>query len=122
MSSHFCSDWAAARLAGPPAAFVASITFRTISSSLAQRWFHDLHHSQSPDEVRGFHDDCRRPPYVVALADRVWITIPMPSGAVHGAQGWRLEWAKSLVAEARAQLAFGAVLAVAIVSRLRLRA
>jgi hypothetical protein len=88
----------------------------------AWRWFHDLRYSQSPEDVREFQDECRRPPYVVALADRGQITMLMPPGASHDAEGWRLEWAKGMIAEARAQLAEGAPIADAIVAALRKRA
>ena len=83
----------------------------------AHRWFYDLRHSQSAADVREFHDQFRRPVYVAALADRKG-GVPQPPAEWRNPEGWRLEWAKGVIAEARA-LAEHAPIAAAIVAAMR---
>ena len=59
--------------------------------------------------MREFHDQCRRPAYVAALADRKG-GVPQPPAEWRNPEGWRLEWAKGVIAEARAQLGEGAAM------------
>jgi hypothetical protein len=51
----------------------------------------------------------------VALADRKRITPPPPIGWSNE-EGWRIEWAKGVIVQARAQLGEGAPMADAIMA------
>ena len=67
--------------------------------------------------MREFHDQCRRPAYVAALADRKG-GVPQPPAEWRNPEGWRLEWAKGVIAEARALTEHGSI-ADAIVAAMR---
>jgi len=81
----------------------------------AHRWLYDLRHSQSAADVWEFHDQFRRPAYVATLADKKG-GVPQASAEWRNPEGWRLEWAKGVIAGARTQLAEGAPMADAIMA------